>query len=165
MENNSIPKSVRKSALTTVAAVILTTILVGSVVGGAGYVYSTQTDAIVAELKSGNSKLGTQVRNSQDESAKLNSQMKIVADDNNKLKSQLEVAQDESGKLRSSIDQSNLHIKSVEEDNGRLRSQINDLNGKISQANEKIAALSISAPASFDFVPSLISLGWLSPLA
>jgi len=133
------PKSVRKSALTTVAAVILTTILVGSVVGGAGYVYSTQTGAIVAELKSDNSKLGSQVKSAQDESAKLNSQIVNI--------------QDEGKNLKSLNDNLNSRIRASDEDNNRFKFQINDLNGRISDMSEKTAALSRSAVVSFEFVP------------
>ncbi|MCS4538527.1 MAG: extracellular solute-binding protein [Thaumarchaeota archaeon] len=117
MENNSIPRSVRKSALTTMAAVTLTAILVASVVGGAGYVYSTQTDAIVAELKSDNGKLSSQVRTSQDETVKLNS--RIVA------------VQDEGKKLMSDNDRLNSQIRTVEEDNGRLKSQLSSLSADL----------------------------------
>jgi pimeloyl-ACP methyl ester carboxylesterase len=139
MSSKSSSWSVRKSAISTISAVIITAVLIGSIVGGAGYVYSTQTDAIVSELKSESGKLGSQVRTVQDESAKLNSQVKIVTDDNNRLKSL--------------SDNLNSKIKTSDEDNSRLRSQINDLNGKISDANEKIAALSKSAVASFEFIP------------
>ena len=47
--------------------------------------YSTQTDAIVAELKSDNSKLGSQVKSAQDESAKLNSQIVNIQDEGKNL--------------------------------------------------------------------------------
>ncbi len=124
MESKSVTKPVGKSAITTLAAVIMTAILMGSIVGGAGYVYSTQRDTIAAELKSENGKLSTKVQTSQDETAKLNSgiltiqddgkklksvndqlssQIKAVAEDNNKLKSTLELSQADNNKLTSQL--------------------------------------------------------------
>ncbi|MBI4258478.1 MAG: alpha/beta fold hydrolase [Thaumarchaeota archaeon] len=160
MEPKSVSKSVRKSGISTVAAVIMTAILIGSVVGGAGYVYSTQTDAIVSELKSENSKLGTQVRTSQDETAKLNSRIISIQDEgrnlkshNDQLNSQIKIVADDNNRLKSLNDNLNSRIRASDEDSSRLRSQINDLNGRISEANEKIVALTRSAVASFEFIP------------
>ncbi|MBI4258194.1 MAG: DUF1749 domain-containing protein [Thaumarchaeota archaeon] len=139
--------------MSTIVAVIITAILIGSVVGGAGYVYSTQTDAIAAQLKSENSRLGSQVRTSQDETAKLSSQIVSIADDNNKLKSQLGAAQDESNKLKSSNDKLNSQIKVADDDNSKLKAQVSDLNKKVSEVNEKVVALQRSAIVSYEFIP------------
>ena len=152
MERKSVSKSVGKSAITTIAAVIMTAILVGSIVGGAGYVYSKQSDGITSELKTGNSQLSSQIKATQDETIKLNSQVasiqdegknlrsfneqlgsqvRTVTDDNDVLKSQLTVARDEVTRLKSNNDKLNSQINVIDADNAKLKSQVSSLSTDI----------------------------------
>ena len=135
-KNARINSSVNKSALSTVAAIVLTAIIVGSGVGGAGFFYaSNAADAGIAELRSANDK--------------TNSQLGVVQDENSKSKS---IINDLNKKLS--------ELNAVQDDNSKLKSQVNDLNKKVSELNERAIALQKGALVSFEFIPKPENLNY-----
>ncbi len=113
MESKSNSKPVRKSAIGTVAAIVLTAIIVGSVVGGAAsYFSATRADAIVAEIKSQNDKTSSQIANALSENGRLKVDVMALQDENGKLKSQVSAV---SSDLRAVADAAGIPINNPEE--------------------------------------------------
>ncbi len=113
MESKSNSKPVRKSAISTVSAIVLTAIIVGSVVGGAASYFSTsRADAIVAEIKSQNDKTSSQIANALSENGRLKVDVMALQDENGKLKSQVSAV---SSDLRAVADVAGIPINNPEE--------------------------------------------------
>jgi len=113
MESKSNSKPVRKSGISTVAAIVLTAIIVGSAVGGAASYFSTiSSDAIVAELRSQNEKTSSQIATAQSENGRLKVDVMALQDVNGRLNSQVSAL---SSDLRAMADAAGIPINNPEE--------------------------------------------------
>jgi len=156
MESKSSSKSVRKSAMSTIAGVILTAIMVGSVVSGASYFFvSNSSSSFTSELSASNSKVNSQIAAVQDDSSKLKSLLGFIQDDNGKAKTQINDLSkrisdlnDDNGKLKASNDKLSSQFGAVQDDNAKLKAAndklnpqlgaLQDDNGKLKLAGDKL---------------------------